>query len=322
VQRPPGRLVTPEAVVLQLQHAGPATRILARGLDALIQGFILLALTLALAASTSAGGVVVVVVYLFGVVLVIFGYPAFSEFAWRGRTLGKAAFGLRVLTRDGAPIRFRHAAIRSVLFVVDGIVFGPVVGILALVISADTVRLGDLAAGTIVVRERSGARSPGPVAFAVPPGCEAFAASLDTSGLTTLEYGLIRSFLTRVEELDVASRHSLAVQIAAPLANRSYHRIPPWMGPELYLRCVAAAVQWRSSLPAPTQTYVASRAGHGTSAPRPGRERQGPLINTNGPAQSWGHQELPDATEQGPRTPEPLGGVSPSGERAPFVPPT
>jgi uncharacterized RDD family membrane protein YckC len=248
VQYQPGRLVTPEAVVLDLPYAGPGTRIAAKGLDLAIQLVALLVLNLlaGIGASGTGGSVVFIVVGLFVDVMVIFGYPAILEAAWRGRTVGKAAFGLRVLTKEGAPIRFRHAVIRSLLFLVDGFLIGPAIGVLCLLATRDTVRLGDLVAGTVVIRERSGAGAPAPVRFPTPYGRDTYVSTLDVSGLSADDYALVRGFLTRAPQLAPEVRYPLAVELATPILHK-LRLADPHMHPEEFLQCVAAAVQRRYS---------------------------------------------------------------------------
>lgn len=218
----------------------------AKGLDVLIQFVVLLVvdLLLGIGAGNGGGSVVFVVVALVINVMIVFGYPAIMEAAWRGRTLGKAAFGLRVLTKEGAPIRFRHALIRSLLFIVDGFLFGPVIGVLCLLLTADTVRLGDMVAGTIVIREKTGAGAPVPVSFGVPYGRESYVASLDVSGLSADDYALVRGFLIRANQLAPEVRYPLAVELATPILHKLRVADPP-MHPEEFLHCVAAAVQRR-----------------------------------------------------------------------------
>lgn len=249
-----GRLVTPEAVVLDVPYAGPGTRMAAKAIDLVIQfvGLLVINLLLGIGSSGSSGSVVFVVVGLFVDVMVIFGYPAILEAVWRGRTVGKAAFGLRVVTREGAPIRFRHAVIRSLLFLVDGFLIGPAIGVICLLATRDTVRVGDLVAGTIVLREKSGAGAPVPVTFPVPYGRETFVSALDVSGLSADDYALIRGFLMRAPRLSPEVRYPLAVELAIPVLHK-LRIADPSMHPEEFLHCVAAAVQLRYSQPAYSQ---------------------------------------------------------------------
>ncbi len=109
-------IVTGDAVPLDLRPAGWPSRALAFAIDALVQ---LTALTLLLGltafalstADPAAGAATMLVI----VVAVIVGYPVALETLTRGRTLGKAALGLRVVRDDGGPIRFRHALARALL---------------------------------------------------------------------------------------------------------------------------------------------------------------------------------------------------------------
>jgi uncharacterized RDD family membrane protein YckC len=239
------RIVTPEAVVLQFETAGLGSRSFALLLDLLIQGAVLFAVSFALVAagSDTAGTIVLVVTST----LILFGYPIAFETLWRGRTPGKAAFGLRVLTREGAPVRFRHAAIRSFLQLVDLWLTSGGAAVMAILLTRDNQRLGDLAAGTLVLRERSGAGRTRSVQFPVPYGYESYAATLDTAGLTADEYGAVRSFLLRAPTLQPDVRGALAAQVAGPVAARMRHTPPSWVTPETFLLCVAAAHQRRAA---------------------------------------------------------------------------
>ena len=247
-------IVTPEAVVLQFETAGIASRLLAGLIDLLVQGVVGALLLLAFAFLSGAGvdfgglGTALVYVFLF---LVLFAYPAAFETLWRGRTLGKAALGLRVVTVEGAPARFRHAAIRSILGLVDKWLLTGLIGVLALLFTERNQRLGDLVAGTLVLRERTGAKAPTAVRFSPPPGLEEYVATLDAAGVRDEDYRAVRGFLLRASTLPPAVRHQLASQLAVPLAARLRATPPPGMGPDLFLACVAAAAQARGRAAGP-----------------------------------------------------------------------
>lgn len=242
----PSRLVTPEAVELQFETAGLGSRSVAILLDLVIQGVVLVLLNIAVAVFLLEGsGLAGMVVALVLSALVLLGYPAVWETLWRGRTPGKAAMGLRVVTRDGAPVQFRHAAVRSFLMLVDLWMTSGFAAVVSILLSRDEQRLGDLAAGTVVLRERSGAGAPSAVRFDPPPGWEGYAASLDTAGLTPDDYGAVRSFLLRVHSLSRDVGEPLAWQLATTVAQRLGHQPPPQIGPDAYLACVAAAHQRR-----------------------------------------------------------------------------
>nr|MDQ6928032.1 RDD family protein [Actinomycetota bacterium] len=119
---PATAIVTPEAVPLDFELANLGSRFVALLLDLLIEGAALFVLSIGMSALLSGADTSVGVgVALFFLIyfLVLFGYPIALETLWRGRTVGKAALGLRVVTKEGAPVRFRHAAIRNVLGLVD-----------------------------------------------------------------------------------------------------------------------------------------------------------------------------------------------------------
>ena len=250
-------IVTPEAVVLEFDAAGVASRVVARVID----------LAVLLAAAYLVGSVVGVLIIsvpeaatvvgiLFGAVLLL-GYPVVME-SFGGRTVGKMALGLRVVTVEGAPSSFRHAALRGLTGLVEVYATLGAIAATSALATRRSQRFGDLAAGTMVVRDRiPGARALA-VAFPPPAGCEAYVAALDVSAVTDAEYGVLRSFLLRVFELTPGARASLAVRLADPTAARMHHTPPAWMGPEVFLACVASAYQLRHgghllpAWPAPT----------------------------------------------------------------------
>jgi uncharacterized RDD family membrane protein YckC len=240
------RMVTPEAVALDFTTANVGSRILAFVIDVAIVGVVsfLGVLPLALTDATLPEWLVVSIL----VILIpgwFFGYFTVSETLWRGRTVGKAALGLRVVTKEGGPVRFRHAAIRTILGLVDFGIGSGFFAIVLILLTRDNQRLGDMVAGTLVLRERSGLPAPAPVSFDVPAGLEPYVATLDVSGLTTERYQAVRSFLLRTRSLAPQPRASLALQLASPLAQRLRPPPPQGVPPELYLRCVAAAYQRR-----------------------------------------------------------------------------
>lgn len=268
----PSGIVTPEAVVLEFETAGMASRMLAALVDSVIQLLLLLAVLLGAFGLNEAGldlgglGIAFVYVLLF---LLLFAYPAGFETLWRGRTPGKAALGLRVVTVEGAPIRFRHAAIRAILGLVDKYVLSAIPGVLSLLLTPRNQRLGDLVAGTIVLRERSAAKAPTAVAFAPPRGLESYTASLDVAALERADYVTIRSFLLRAPSLAPAARDAVARQLATPLVARLRTAPPNGVPPEVFLVCVAAAHQHRHAPPAAAPPAFTSVWADPTPPPAP-----------------------------------------------------
>lgn len=241
-------IVTPEAVVLEFETAGTGSRGLAFLVDLALQivavFLVLLALGLVLAAAGGgeAAGIILAIVFIF---LIMLGYPAVMETFWGGRTLGHAWLGLRVLTVDGAPTRFRHAAIRSIFRLVEGVVLLGAPALLAITFTKRDQRFGDLVAGTLVVRERTVDRHAVAVNFPPPYGYESYVASLDVGSLSERQYGLIRSFLLRAPQLAPPARTAVAVRLANPVASQLNHTPPQMVPPDLFLACVAAAYQLR-----------------------------------------------------------------------------
>jgi hypothetical protein len=242
------------------------------------------------------------------------------ETLWRGRTLGKAALGLRVVTREGAPVRFRHAAIRTLLGTVDFALASGFFAVVFVLFSRDNQRLGDMVAGTLVLRERSAATQLAPVSFEPPPGLESYTATLDVTGMGAGEYQAVRSFLLRARQLAPASRASLAVQLATPLAARLRPPPPEGLPPEGFLYAVAAAYQRRQraasgGTPLPPQAPATAwprpfPAAAGTGAPPPpaGAQPLQPAAPPGGAPGSWSPPPGPAAGAEPAEPPPPAPG--------------
>lgn len=243
----PFGIVTPEAVVLDFETAGIGSRTAAKVLDLLIQGTGLLVGFLILGTLGDLGGPswIGVVVGLFLVFGFIFAYPALFETFMHGKTPGKSAMGLQVVTEEGGPILFRHAAIRSALGIVELFLSGGVVALLTVFFTKRDQRIGDILAGTLVLRQRSGSPIPMAIAFVPVQGTEDYISTIDVSILTADEYQTIRSFLLRAESLRGEARDTLAVQLGNQMAARLRLAPPPWMTPIQLLIGIAAAYQRR-----------------------------------------------------------------------------
>jgi len=237
-------VITPEAVVLELPTAGVATRAFARLVDLAVQ--ILVGGMLAVAGIPFvSAGLSPVLMSLVVIVVVLLGVPIGMELVWRGRSAGKALFGLRVVGADGSPEAPRQGVVRGLVALVD--IYASL-GFLALVtamFSPTSQRPGDLAAGTVVIRERGRTTTEVPIAFHAPPGYEAYVASLDVGALDEEDFSLIRSYLLRVKELTPEARAALAMGLAEGVRSRIRHVLPVVIDPELFLVCVASAFQRR-----------------------------------------------------------------------------
>lgn len=240
-------IVTPEAVVLDVETAGVASRVFAGLIDFAIQlgllwvGALVLAIAGAGASSSFNVGVALLLAF------VIMGYPVLSETLMRGRTVGKRALGLRAVTVEGAPIRLRHAMLRMMGGLVDR--YMPPLGVTGTLFVLGTPRhqrVGDLIAGTIVIRDPDRTVLPPAVWFPVPPGLEAFAATIDPTAMTDEQYTVIRSFLMRNRELSVDARFALAADLAQRVAGTVHHDGLRRVHPEAYLLCVISRYQRRN----------------------------------------------------------------------------
>jgi uncharacterized RDD family membrane protein YckC len=148
-------VATPERVSFDYQVAGLGTRAIAQLLDLLIVGGVLIAVIFfASAAGTVTGSSTVgTLILIIGAFIVVFGYFWISEALFSGQTIGKKAFRLRAVGDRGEPLTFMQAGIRNVVRIVDFLPYGYGVGMVVLFANGKGKRLGDLAAGTIVVKD-------------------------------------------------------------------------------------------------------------------------------------------------------------------------
>ena len=232
-------LVAGEAVVLEMRLARLASRGLALALDLAVQVAVLLAgsflvFGVALGVDDALGAAIVLTYY----VAVVLGYPVLLETLTRGRSLGKMAFGLRVVRDDGGPIRFRHALVRGLLGVVEfWVLFGSLPLITSLASSRGK-RVGDLLAGTVVVRER--VPVSGAAMAAMPPPLAAWAATLDLTRVPDDLALAARQFLSRASQLAPQVRAEMGRRLAAAMADVTSPPPPPGVPPEAYLSAVLA----------------------------------------------------------------------------------
>ena len=146
------RLRTPEGITFALPLAGPVTRLLAWMLDVVVLGMVSTLLSIAVAALGWMARDLAGAVATIGFFLLQLGYPMATEWLWRGQTLGKRAFRLRVVDVHGLRLQFSQIAIRNLLRAVDILPGVYLVGGLACLFSRHAQRLGDFAANTVVIR--------------------------------------------------------------------------------------------------------------------------------------------------------------------------
>ena len=136
---------TPEGVSLELVLAGLGSRFLARLLDTVIQLSIIIALAVGSGVSGSPGWLRAILIVL--TFLVVFAYDIIFETLNNGRTIGKLAAGIRVVGRNGEPVRFLASAVRNIVRILDFLPIFYLIGTISIIATQHDQRLGDLAGG-------------------------------------------------------------------------------------------------------------------------------------------------------------------------------
>ena len=234
-----GRLevVTSDHVVLRYDLAGAGNRGFAALLDFVVASALTFGWITAWSILVTATGGALIGVVLFTAVVFGWSYFIVLEWLWNGQTLGKRLFGLRVIIEDGSPARFIAVFVRNLVRVVDFLPGFYGLGLVCIVLSSRSQRLGDLAAGTYVVRARHPrvdwlalrtAVDGGAVERGTGGAGEAGPARtmgttdrhLHVGGLSGEAQRLVREFVVREAKLPRAERERLAARIAAHLRER------------------------------------------------------------------------------------------------------
>ena len=232
---------TPEGVPLELTLAGLGSRFAAALIDYVFQLIILIALALVLgygAGLSPATSALSGALWVLGFFLVFWGYDVAFEVLNSGRTPGKAMNGLRVVRESGAPVTFGPSAVRNVIRLIDLLPGTYLVGMVSIQVTRKNQRVGDLAAGTLVLRESRGL----PPEVRISPSVEAPA--WDTSAIDQQELDTVASFLSRRGQLEAGAR----IQIAAELAGRLRPKVGGAVaneGDEMFLERLVASKRGR-----------------------------------------------------------------------------
>ena len=228
---------TPEGVPLELTLAGVGSRFSAALIDGFIQGVTLVVIGVLVGVAGSSGPVVAI--GLISGFLVFFGYDVLFETKASGRTPGKRVTGLRVVRVGGGPVDFRTSAVRNLLRIIDLLPGTYLVGIITILASRRNQRLGDLAAGTLVLRE---VKASVPVAPVGAPAAELVESvgDWDVSAVTAEEMATVRRFLERRPGLTPQARARLAGELAGRLLPKVVGP-PERVAPEHFLEQLVAA---------------------------------------------------------------------------------
>lgn len=260
---------TPESVALNQPVAGIGSRALAAVVDTVLIVLIILVLGAAAVATSGftlniggAGPALIALIVVASIVPV--AYYVICEVATGGRSVGKSLFGLRVVDLGGLPLSAGDSLVRNLVRIVDFLPAMYAVGVVAMFVGTQPRRLGDLAAGTVVVHDRGlgrlgrdlgagtharvGRQDPGPP---LP--------RLERAG--RLELSLLEDFLGRAQ-LTSGRRQQLAAELAAALQRRT--GIPLQDGPDPLDSLERLYLQLRGRLIGPE---VGPGSGPGGAAP-------------------------------------------------------
>ena len=224
-------VVTGDAVVLDVQIAQLPVRALSAIIDITVVFIAYIDRRGAVgghAARSSTPALSAAVLIIF-TVLAFVGYPLVFETATRGRSLGKMALGLRVVSDDGGPERFRQALFRALAGVIEIWMFAGGPAVICSLVSPKGKRIGDVFAGTLVISERAPRLSPPPP---MPPQLAWWASSLQLSGLRPEQAELARQFLSRAPQLDPRCRDQMAYRIAGEVVAQISPPPPPGTPPQ------------------------------------------------------------------------------------------
>ncbi|MEU8522696.1 RDD family protein [Streptomyces sp. NPDC048577] len=310
-------VVTGDAVVLDLRPARLPSRALALFLDLVVVGAVYLLIGIGLTVATSSLDEAARTAASLACFLLVFvGAPIAVETLSHGRSIGKLACGLRVVRDDGGPIRFRHALVRGAMGVVEILMTFGVVACAASLVSARGRRIGDVFAGTLVVRERL----PTARTTAVPPPPPELVgrfAELDLSAVPDSLWLGIRQCLTRAPQLDPEVGRRLAERLAGELVTRTGTPAPAGVPAVAYLAGVVAERRTREARRVFEAAGQAGRAPGATGGPGGVAPAAPPLVT---PAEApVGPTDSAAQAGSGPSGTRPEGG-SPASTTG-FVPP-
>lgn len=214
---------TPEGVALELTLAGMGSRAVAGALDLVFKGFVVGVLLVVLLGVFGSDGALVIIP---AVALTLLLYDVGFETLRGGRTPGKSINGLRVVRSSGRPVDLSASMIRNVLRLVDGMALSYLPTIVSLAATKRNQRPGDLAADTIVIRERRGIDGvqPGSAGAAATTGAGAVSAAAgarwDVSAVPAEDLATVRTFLERRSSLARGARARLAAQLDGAIRPR------------------------------------------------------------------------------------------------------
>ena len=233
-------IATPEGVEVELTLAGVGSRFIAGAMDFAIQIVVIVALSFVLRQLGDAG----FAIFTSAAFALIFFYDVLFEVLGGGRTPGKRATGLRVVASGGRAITLGRSAVRNIMRVIDILPGFYAVGMVVIFATPRNQRVGDLVAGTHVVRDRHGDRHPRP-ATELPRIDLGPARTWDVSAVSGDDLAAVRAFLERRDDLRLEARNSIASELASRLRPR-VRGVAPNVGDETFLELLVAVKAARS----------------------------------------------------------------------------
>jgi uncharacterized RDD family membrane protein YckC len=233
-------IATPENVDLEVSLAGLGSRFAAALIDNIIRLAVMFALFFLVTYMVSPGpdelAGLALAAFFIGSFVIFFGYDVIFETLASGRTPGKKLTGLRVVRVGGRPVGFVSSAVRNLVRIADLLPAGYAIGVISILATEKNQRLGDLAAGTIVIRERidESVASWIPYQSDLPPDALAW----DVSSITPDELATVRSFLGRRQSLLPEARERIGRDLAVRL-HPKVSGAPAQIVPERFLEILS-----------------------------------------------------------------------------------
>ena len=254
---------TPELVSIEMPLAGIGSRFIAIFVDYALWTAVITMLAIlgamllpgiSFLGRLSVNWAVGIVFFLF--FLLHWGYFTLFEALWNGRTPGKRLARIHVIHRSGRAISFLESLTRNLVRFVDSLPSLYAVGLITMFLSRQNQRLGDMAAGTLVVRDTDiatpywgelSSRTITAASFADAPTVDRtftphLKVSLPATQVVRLSMGdlqVLESFFSRRLDMDLATRASLAEKIATAICAKSSLTIPEGTSTETFLEAVA-----------------------------------------------------------------------------------
>lgn len=278
-------VITPEQVTIRYELAGFGSRALAAGVDLLLSALFMLLVAIPIFIANFGTfdfndlswqaisrsfliGILILIIFI-----ITWGYFIFFETLWNGTTPGKRIFGLQVIRDGGFPVDFRAVLIRNLVRAVDMMPTFYALGFVSVIWNEQYKRLGDIAAGTIVVRHGLDDDDFPEFSYGSTVVLRLFKTQhlAKLSRVTREEQRRVEQYLGRRTALPAALRSEFARRLALPLMARLDYQ-PPQSGLdyERWLDELLLACRTRLQGEAPVQTMAASYSPDDTAASAPG----------------------------------------------------